>query len=163
MTQPTSTSRFRKEILEFLDETFEQVHGIYLDKGTSLFETLEPVSAAEASCRASDRSGSVAAHVKHVTLNLRVLQRSLRGETVGKVDWREIWENDRPVTTEAWRSVVEDLRSEYAGVVRLLKDPSTWEREDGVGDSMAIAIHTAYHLGAVRQALNVIRRGGRCS
>ncbi len=31
------------------DETFEQVQGMYLDKGTSLFETLATVTAEEAS------------------------------------------------------------------------------------------------------------------
>ena len=36
---------FADNLFQFMEETFESKHhGIYLDKGTSLFETLETVS-----------------------------------------------------------------------------------------------------------------------
>jgi hypothetical protein len=95
--------------------------------------------------------------VRHVAFYLRVLQKSIRGELTGKVNWLEIWENDRPVTSEAWQALVGELREEYASVTRLLNDPATWEKEDALGGSMAMVTHTAYHLGAIRQALGVIR------
>jgi hypothetical protein len=46
-----SNSRdFANNLFLFMEETFEaKHHGIYLDDGTSLFETLESVSADEAS------------------------------------------------------------------------------------------------------------------
>jgi DinB family protein len=156
-----NTTTLQKNILEVLEETFERVHGIYLDKGASFFETLEPVSSEEASLKASDQSASVAAHVKHVTFYLRVLQDSIRGNAPADVNWREIWESDRPVTAIAWRSIVADLREEYARVGRFVNDPGAWEHEDAVGGFLAIAAHTAYHLGAVRQALAVIRARAR--
>jgi hypothetical protein len=159
MAAPTTT--FQRNILEVLEETFERVQGIYLDKGTSFFETLEQVSSEEASLKASDQSASVAAHVKHVIFYLRVLQDSIRGVAPAKVDWREIWESDRPVTAIAWRSIVAQLRDEYASVVRFVNEPGTWDYEDAVGGLLAIAAHTAYHLGAVRQALAVIRARAR--
>jgi len=155
--QQVSSERFQKEILELLEETFERVRGIYLDKDTSFFETLEHVTAEEASTRASNRRASVAAHVKHVALYLHVLQATIRGEAVGKVNWLEIWENDRPVTPEAWRAVIAELRGEYESVQRMVKDPATWENEDALGGFIAIVVHTAYHLGSIRYALGVIR------
>ena len=157
MNPQTAADRFQKEIHTFLEETFDKVHGIYLDKGTSFLETLEGVTAEEASRRATGGSGSVAAHVKHVSYYLRVLQQALRGETLGKLNWREIWEQDRPVSAEAWKGITDELRGELANLRKLLNEPATWEREDAVGESMAILVHTAYHLGAVRQALVVIR------
>lgn len=157
MTQQTTTDRFQKEIHTFLEETFDKVHGIYLDKGTSFLETLEGVTAEEASRRATAGSGSVAAHVKHVSYYLRVLQQALRGEALGQLNWREIWEQDRPVSPEAWKGITDELRGELANLRKLLNEPATWEREDAVGESMAVLVHTAYHLGAVRQALVVIR------
>ena len=159
MAAPTTS--LQQSILEVLEETFERVQGIYLDKGTSFFETLEGMSSEEASLRASDQSASVAAHVKHVTFYLRVLQDSIRGEVPGKVNWREIWESDRPVTAIAWRSIVAELREEYAKVVLLVNDPGAWDHEDTVSGLLAIGAHTAYHLGAVRQALAVIRARAR--
>jgi hypothetical protein len=157
MGQQASTVRFQKEIHTFLEETFDKVHGIYLDKGTSFFETLEAVTAEEASRRATARSGSIAAHVAHVSYYLRVMQQALRGEALGKLNWKEIWEQDRPVTAEEWRARVAELRAELAKLRALMEEPATWERDDAVGESMAVVVHTAYHLGAVRQALAVIR------
>lgn len=151
------TDRFRDEIRTFLDETFEKVHGIYLDKGTSLFETMDNVTAEEASQRATARSGSIAAHVKHVTFYLQVLQRALHGETLGKLNWKEIWEQDRPVSAAEWRACVEALRGELGNLRKLLEEPKSWERDDTMGEAMAVVVHTAYHLGAIRQALAVIR------
>jgi len=152
-----TSDRLQKIALEFLEETFESHHGIYLDKGTSFFETLANVSAAEASQRAADSTASIAAHVRHVVFYMEVIQRSIRGEELGKLNWREIWENDRPVTSREWSTQVAALRAEHAKVLHMLADPTTWEREDALGEFMAIAVHSAYHLGAIRQALAVIR------
>ena len=157
MQPEVSSDRFQEQMLQNLDETFESVHGIYLDRGTSVFETLAQVSAAEASQRASGKAGSIAAHVKHMALYLRVLQVAIRGEDADKTNWREIWEEDRPVTPTEWSAAVEELRGEYRATVDLLKNPSAWGRDDAVGGFIAVASHTAYHLGAIRQALAVIR------
>lgn len=152
--------RARIEILQLLDETFgEHHHGIYIDKGTSLFETLAPVTAEEASRPASSRSASVAAHVQHVAFYLRVLQKVIRKEPVGEIDWREIWQRARPVTPAEWDAIRNELRKEYAGVLALLNESATWDVEESFGGSMAIVVHTAYHLGAIRQALAVVRSG----
>lgn len=156
MAPQAATSQLQKESLLFLEETFETHHGIYIDKGTTLFETLAGITAARASLRASDRTASVAAHVRHVVFYMQVQQKSIRGEEVGKVNWREIWETDGPVTSDEWSAVVQGLKTEWTNVRRLHADPATWEREDAHGEFMGIAIHTAYHLGAIRQAIAVI-------
>ena len=152
-----TTDQLKKDALQFLEETFDTHHGIYIDKGTSFFATLENVSAAEASQRATDSTGSVAAHVRHVVFYMDVIQRSIRGEELGTLNWREIWENDRPVTSREWKAQIEALRAEYAKVLQMFADPSIWRGEDALGEFMAIAVHSAYHLGAIRQALAVIR------
>ena len=158
MIEQTLAEKQQKVAIQFLEETFGgRHHGIYVDKGTSLLETLEPMTAEEASSRASDRTGSIAAHVRHVVFYTDLLVRSIRGEELGTVNWREIWENDRPVTPDQWSREVAELRRAYADVRALLSDPATWDREDAPGEFMAIAVHTAYHLGAIRQALAVIR------
>jgi len=41
---------YANSLFQYMEETFEpKHHGIFLDRGTSLFETLETVSAQEAS------------------------------------------------------------------------------------------------------------------
>ena len=156
MTKHAPTDKHQKDTLLFLEETFERHHGIYLDKGTSLLETLQSATAEEASLRASDRTASIAAHVRHVVFYTNLQLRTIAGEQLGKVNWREIWENDRAVTPEQWSRQIAELRREYADLREQVQKPSTWEREDAPGEFMAIAVHTAYHLGAIRQALAVI-------
>src|SRR5262245_64289280 len=86
--------RLKPTLLQFIDETFSQVHGMYLDKGTTLYETLEGVSAEEASRSASPTTATIAAQVEHVRFYLDVLdeiirahgtwRRSTTGERFGK-------------------------------------------------------------------------------
>ena len=157
MPADVALEKAKSEVLEFLGETFDRVRGIYLDRGTSFFETLADVTASEASKRASPGTASVAAHVRHCIYYLEVLQRSLRGEPLGTLDWRSIWTNDRPVDDGEWSGLRGRLRTEAAAVEELAKDDATWAREDALGGFIAVIVHTAYHLGAVRQALRVIR------
>ena len=47
MSTQIQTDHFTSAIYSLLDETFDNVHGHYLDKGASLFETLATISAEE--------------------------------------------------------------------------------------------------------------------
>ena len=44
MTQTIPTERLTYTLFSLLTEAFESVHGIFLDRGTSLFETLADLS-----------------------------------------------------------------------------------------------------------------------
>src|SRR3954471_18378916 len=146
MTQQIALELFTGELFPLLEETFEQVHGIYLDKGTSLFETLATITAEEASRPVSGRCASIAAQVEHVRFYLEVLERYLRGEQVGKVDWQAAWQTTS-VTPEEWPSLSQRLRDAQQSVLGVLRGLDTWEGENDIGGALAIAIHTAYHLG----------------
>ena len=153
MAQSTELERTTSEIFSLLEETFERVHGIYLEKGTSLFETLEGVSAEEASIPISDRSASIAAHVKHVRFYLAVLHDHMMKREAGTIDWKEIWRTTKAVTPEEWEGLKRDLRGEYASVLGLLRSFDRWDGENEIVGALEMIVHTAYHLGAIRQAL----------
>jgi hypothetical protein len=157
MARQIALDRFTSELFQVLDETFEQVHGIYLDKGTSLFETLATISAEEASRPVSAHCASIAAQVEHVRFYLEVLERYLRGEEVGKVDWQAAWLTTS-VTPEEWDALNQRLRDAHQSVLGVLRGLDTWEGENDIGGALAIAVHTAYHLGEIRQALCTVRR-----
>ena len=55
------SEHFTKAVLELLDETFDNVHGYYLDKDTSLFQTLASISADEASTPVGGKCATLAA------------------------------------------------------------------------------------------------------
>ena len=156
MTQQIALELFTGELFPLLEETFERVHGIYLDKGTSLFETLDTITAEEASRPVSARCASIAGQVEHVRFYLQVLQEYMQQKEVGKVDWAASWYL-KTVTPEEWAALKQRLRATYAGVVSLVKSFETWEGENQLGGALAIVVHTAYHLGEIRQALCTIK------
>src|SRR5690349_24260351 len=78
MSAQIPVARLKKPLLRCLEETFSEVHGIYLDKGTTLFETLEGISADEASQRISSNTATIAAQVEHVRFYLDVLDKYIR-------------------------------------------------------------------------------------
>jgi hypothetical protein len=70
MSSQIQTDHFTNALYTAIDETFDNVHGYFLDKGTSLFETLATISAAEAFVPVSGRCATLAAQVKHVAFYL---------------------------------------------------------------------------------------------
>jgi len=158
MTKQIEAQRFASEVYDLLDETFEQVHGIYLDGGTSLFETLETVSAEEASRPVSDRCASIAGQVEHVRFYLEILEKYMRGEEVGKVDWQGSWYL-KSVTAGEWEALKGRLRDRYESVLSLIKSFEAWDGENDIGGALAIVVHTAYNLGEIRQAMCTVKHG----
>jgi hypothetical protein len=139
-----------------LDETFEQVQGIYLDRGTSLFETLATVSTAEAARPISSQCASIAAQVHHVRYYLDVLLVYMRGEKPHGVDWPASWDI-APVTDESWQELQDELRASYQAVREQCQAIAVQDTQNPFDEALAIIVHTAYHLGEIRQALGVLR------
>lgn len=142
---------FLSNLVALLDEIFENHHGIFLDRNTSLFPTLETVSAEEASIPVGGKCASLAAQVTHVIFYLEVLEKYFLKQEVGKVDWGEVWRTVEKVTPEEWNELKNKLRQTYLRVDRLFRNTENWD-DDTVGAALAIIVHTAYHLGEIRQA-----------
>jgi hypothetical protein len=156
---PIAAEHFTKALLDLLDEIFDNVHGYVLDKGTSLFETLATISAEEASRPVGGRCATLAAQVKHVAFYLEVVENSVRTQNFERVDWGEIWRTTQAVTDAEWSALHERLRASYQGIQALVADTPEWPSEREVGGAMATVVHTAYHLGEIRQALCCLRDG----
>lgn len=156
MPDQIAVERFAEELRLTLVETFESVHGLYLDKGTSLFETLATITAEEASRPVSATCATLAAQVEHVRFYLDVVANHMEGKDEGKVDWGEIWRTVSAVTPEDWAASKARLEASYRRVVSIIKTRS-WDGEDALFDAFGILAHTAYHLGEIRQALCTIK------
>ena len=156
MPEQVDLEQVKNLLLLALEETFERVHGIYLDRGTSLFETLETISAEVASRPVSARCASIAGQVEHVRFYVELLERYLKGEQVEKVDWQATWWLTS-VTPEEWQELKDRLREAYRSAVGTIRGTTAWDDEHDLGDALAILVHTAYHLGEIRQALCTVR------
>lgn len=158
MTATISQDTFLEQVNALLDETFEQVQGIFLDKGTSLFETLEQISSAEASTPVSPRCASLAAQTRHVEFYLQVLEHYIFAEDAGQVDWGEIWRTTREVTPAEWDEIRSTLKTTYTHLRSRLNELPSWDNERPLGGVLAIITHTAYHLGEIRQATCILKQ-----
>jgi len=157
MSTQIQTDHFTKALYALLDEAFDNVHGFFLDKGTSLFETLATISAEEASIPVGGKCATLAAQVKHVAFYLDVLERNVRSGTYERVDWGEIWRTTKEVTPSEWEALKIGLRESYDRIKALIRDSQEWPDETQIGGAIATVVHTAYHLGEIRQALCTIK------
>ena len=159
MSAQIPVKRFKKALLACLDETFSTVQGIYLDKGTTLYETLDGVSAGEASQALSANSATIAAQVEHVRFYLDVLDDYMRTGEDKTNNWREIWERVRAVTPEEWEDIKRRLRQSHERVMATINSFENWDGKYDIAGALSILVHTAYHLGGIRVALAAIRAG----
>jgi hypothetical protein len=146
-----------KALYGLLDETFDQVHGLYLDKGTSLFETLVTLSAADASIPVGGKCATLAAQVKHIAFYLDVLEKGVRTQHYAQQDWGKIWRETGAVTPDEWEAIKTELRASYDRIKALIHATTTWPSEYEIGGAIAMVAHTAYHLGEIRQALCILK------
>jgi hypothetical protein len=147
---------YLNNLFALLDETFENHHGIYLDKNTSLFPTLETVSSQEASIPVGGKCASLAAQVAHVTFYLEVLERYVVYNDSSPADWGYIWRTVEKITPGQWDEHKRKLKDAHHRIEKMFHDNEVWN-EDSIGGSMAIVVHTAYHLGEIRQALCTLK------
>lgn len=141
----------------FLEETFEKHHGIYTDDDDNLFFTLSGISAETASIPVGGRCAALSAQVKHVSYYLKVQLGDLTGQPLEHIDWGDVWETTGPVDDEQWAAIVAELKSEYARVQRVVAGTEDWSVGDRFGEVLAIIVHSAYHLGEIRQALCTLK------
>ena len=156
MEKTINQNHFLNSLFSLLDETFENHHGIFLDENTSLFQTLETVSAEEASIPVGGKCASLAAQVEHVNFYLEVMERYIFQNDTSRVDWGEIWQTVEKVTPEEWGASKAKLESTYRRIDKALHENKTWN-EEAIGGAVAIVVHTAYHLGEIRQALCTLK------
>lgn len=154
---PIQPEHFTKALYSLLDETFDNVQGYYLDKGTSMFETLATLSAEEASIPVGGKCATLAAQVKHVAFYLDVLEKAVRTQEFERVDWGKIWRETNAVTPEEWEALKVDLRASYNRIKALIADTHEWPSDWHIGGAMGSIVHTAYHLGEIRQALCTLK------
>src|SRR5258706_5096644 len=141
---PIAHQDFSSNLLTLLKETFEGGGSIYLDKGAGLFQTLEAITAEVASLAPVPGAPTVAAHCIHVSYYVRVVRNLIVGEEQ-EVDWPSSWRVQH-VGQGEWEAIKSELHSGYETLKQALESVQTWS-DDTLLDSMAIAAHTAYHLG----------------
>lgn len=158
MSSTIDQKHITQDLFDVLDEAFVTHHGIFLDEGTSLFETLETITAAEASIPVGGKCATLAAQVAHVNFYLEVIEDYILKKDRGKVDWGDIWRRVNKVSPDEWQAYQDQLKETYQRVISMLQSVDDWNDERPIGGALAIAVHTAYHLGEIRQAMCMVKQ-----
>lgn len=149
------TADFTSNLLALLKETFEGsqpgVGSAYLDREVGVLNTIDKISAADAS--RSTGGATFASHLEHARHYLVELVGFINGNTE-KVDWEQSW-LIKTVDEDAWNELRKNVRRDYETVVQTFGSIEIWDDEK-IGDAMSVVVHTAYHLGAMRQIMKSI-------
>ncbi|MBI2333719.1 MAG: hypothetical protein HYU84_16470, partial [Chloroflexi bacterium] len=110
-----------------------------------------------ASIPVGGKCASLAAQVAHVTFYIESFERfALQGDNSPR-DWGLIWRTVEKVTPGEWDAYKSKLREAYDRMMKLFQENPTWN-EDTIGGSLSVVVHTAYHLGEIRQALCTLKK-----
>ncbi|HEV3162718.1 MAG TPA: hypothetical protein VGZ22_01660 [Isosphaeraceae bacterium] len=147
------------QLLAALAEAFDgppEGFGYFLDRGddAGLKNLLAKLSAAEASRKVA--GSCIAAHVDHLAFALEAAMDYIQGGDSSK-DWAESW-SVSTVDEASWSRLRERLRQAYADLRQAI-EAHALSSELAIGLAVGAPAHTAYHIGAIRQKLALIRQG----
>lgn len=128
------------------------------EEGSGLVGTLSRLTAAEAS-KPLPPHGSVTAatHAGHVRFALNLANRALRGENAhATANWKDSWKY-RSVDEGAWKELLEGLRAEHAALKDAVTRGLCWNDPMNLNGVFGQLAHGAWHLGALRQALGLVK------
>ncbi|HUX36501.1 MAG TPA: hypothetical protein VMV44_01245 [Rectinemataceae bacterium] len=157
------TAALSKAVLSLYEEGFDGPAGSstwFTDggPGSGFLGTIEGLSAAEASRPLHQGDPvSLASHVAHLQYSLSLANRAAKGENPYKdANWSLAWKTQRVEEAE-WRALVGGLRFEYEAFKKVLAAGWEWADADSLTGAIATVAHGAWHLGAIRQALGLVK------
>lgn len=137
-----------------LAEAFDTVVGMFLDQGDSLWESLDSVTAAQASVPIAPGGNTIAGQIEHMVYYFDVMAIYLRNETPEHKDWGAAWKTTM-VDDDQWLELKRKLSERQSQLFTLIDNApdELFADPDIVGGTYAIVAHTAFHLGQIRHAL----------
>ncbi|MBB2482447.1 hypothetical protein H5P36_19945 [Bacillus sp. APMAM] len=97
---------------------------------------------------------TLAAHTDHVRYHMWGTNEILKNGKQPKMDWGKSWEI-HSVDEQQWNRIQEGLRNEYLTLLESI-DVIEWN-EPLANELLSSLAHSAYHLGAIRQMLKVVK------
>jgi hypothetical protein len=128
------------------------------DPGSGLMGTLEGLDAARASKPLWEGDPiSAASHAAHVRFALGLANRAAKGENPYKdANWSRSWDT-RKVSEAEWKSLISGLRTEYEEFRKVIAAGKGFDDPDFMTGTLGLVSHAAWHLGAIREGLGLVR------
>ena len=153
----TTDSVLQRALSNMLTEIFEGPPGqeaYLLNPGDpGLLRQLDTIEASMASKPLTPGKTTIASHVDHVHFGLAILNRWAAGEANpwAGADFNASWQRST-VTEDQWRTLRNSLRNEAEKWRNVVAGRTNWD-DLSAAAALSTAVHTAYHLGAIRQIL----------
>jgi hypothetical protein len=155
MVDHISQQQFVGGVAYLLRETFEGSPegqpSAYLDRGIGFFNTIDGLSAEDASREFAGTT--MAAQTEHAKFYLDRLCEFIAGRTE-RVNWEDSWLIET-VSEAEWEALRSTVRRSYENTLRCLASVDDWT-EERTGMALGMIAHTAYHLGAIRQIVKAV-------
>lgn len=119
---------------------------------SGIFGAIEGMSCDQASM--SIHGTTLAAHTDHVRYHMWGTNEILKKGKQPEMDWGKSWDI-HSVDEQQWTQIQEELRNEYLTLLELI-DAIKWN-ETLANEVLSSLAHSAYHLGAIRQMLKVVK------
>lgn len=154
MTVTVPVSSIKDAMKAALTETFDSVFGMYLDKGETVWETLEGVTAEQASVPIHPGSNSIASQINHMIFYFDVMAQYMRNDPPKEhPDWGLAWKLIE-VDEDQWTELKLALGERQAELFALINNSpdEVFTDPDVLAGTYGIVAHTAFHLGQIRHA-----------
>lgn len=153
-----SHSQLMAAAAELFREAFEGVapgknSTFFVQGKESIFDAIDHVTAEQASWRPNEGVSSIAAHADHTRYYIHLANQENCGTAV-EADWASSWRN-QSVDSYQWDAIRSGLRAEYETMLAWLRSVEGKNDFDFAISVMGQVAHAAYHLGALRQLVNV--------
>lgn len=154
MTATVTVTQIKTSIKIALGETFDTAIGMYLDPGDPLWETLDGVTAEQASVPINPGGNSIASQVSHMTFYFDVMAEYMRGNNPETPDWAAAWRTIE-VDENKWLELKRALAERQAELITMIDNTpdEIFTNPDFLTGSYGIVAHAAFHLGQIRHAL----------
>jgi len=149
-----------QQLLSVLREAVEGQSGTwtyFIDKrpDAALLGALQAIGADEAARVLGDTS--IAAHAHHAAFAMAASAAAIEGDQTA-VDWKESW-RVTTVDDAAWRELVSRVGREYRRLRQAFESHAS-SGDAAFGEAVGAVAHVAYHLGAIRQKVVMLRALG---
>jgi len=123
---------------------------------TGILSTIKNISAKEASTPSHDGGSTIAAHTGHLKWSLDYAMEFFNGNQP-HWDWNDSWKRIAVTETE-WAALQEELTEAYNRIAAATKNVKDWSHPAFVKGVLALLPHAAYHLGAIRQLMLIVKQ-----
>lgn len=119
-----------------------------------LLTTLETIDSVNASKPPALGRSSIAGHCAHLRYSLELTNAWLRNESL-EVDFSQAWALQH-VDDAGWAELKKKITHQYERILEFTRSRESWSEENMIMN-MKSGLHVAYHLGAIRQILALLK------